>query len=164
MDKSRFELLRAMPLFGGVRENALEFLLGLTRVVSAKLGDYFFRENDQASSMFILEIGSVAVVKSWMGAEHVLHELSAGDCFGEMALMDMCARSASVRATSDCIALELPASGLLQLYERDCEQFAIIQMNMGREVSRRLREADRRLFESAVNVAHTLPGYGLRSI
>ena len=35
---------------------------------------------------------------------------------------------------------------LHQVYEQDLKQFALIQMNMGREVTRRLREADNRLF------------------
>jgi hypothetical protein len=32
------------------------------------------------------------------------------------------------------------------LYERDPEQYTMIYMNLGREVCRRLREADKRLF------------------
>jgi hypothetical protein len=32
------------------------------------------------------------------------------------------------------------------VYARDLKQFALIQMNMGREVCRRLREANNRLF------------------
>ena len=33
-----------------------------------------------------------------------------------------------------------------EVYARDLKQFALIQMNMGREVCRRLREANNRLF------------------
>ena len=39
------------------------------------------------------------------------------------------------------------SSYLYKLYEQDPKQFALIQMNMGREVTRRLREADDRLFK-----------------
>ena len=35
---------------------------------------------------------------------------------------------------------------LYEVYAQDLKQFALIQMNMGREVCRRLREADNRLF------------------
>ena len=38
------------------------------------------------------------------------------------------------------------AANLYQVYEQDLKQFALIQMNMGREVTRRLREADNQLF------------------
>ncbi len=36
---------------------------------------------------------------------------------------------------------------LIQLHKRDIEQYAMIMMNLGREVSRRLRLAGDRLFE-----------------
>jgi CRP-like cAMP-binding protein len=97
--------------------------------------------------MFVLEAGKAAVLKSWHGRDHSLHTLVQGDCFGEMAVMDHCPRSASVRALADCIAIRISAANLYQVYARDLKQFALIQMNMGREVCRRLREADNRLFD-----------------
>jgi CRP/FNR family transcriptional regulator, cyclic AMP receptor protein len=150
MHPTRVELLQRMPVFGGIREDVLDFLLEFTETVAVPAGGYFFREHDQASSMFVLESGAVQVVKSWQGIEYVLHGLGPGDCFGEMALMDLLARSASIRATEDCIAMELAASDLLRLFERDAEQFALVQMNIGREVCRRLRATDERLFRAIV--------------
>jgi CRP-like cAMP-binding protein len=52
-----------------------------------------------------------------------------------------------VRAVEDCSGFEIFAGGLFALYERDLEQFALIQMNMARELSRRLRRADDRLLD-----------------
>jgi CRP-like cAMP-binding protein len=96
--------------------------------------------------MFVLQSGKVAVHKHWQGQELRLHELAAGDCFGEMALMDLLPRSASVRAEADCQAIEFSSVDLMLLYEHDIEQFALIQMNLGREVCRRLRATDELLF------------------
>jgi CRP-like cAMP-binding protein len=146
MPEARIDLLQRMPVFGGVRADILQFLLGVCPVVSVPANEYFFREHDQADSMFVLETGKVAVLKSWRGQEYLLGILKEGDCFGEMAVMDLCPRSASVRALEDCSAIRLSAASLHQVYEQDLKQFALIQMNMGREVTRRLREADNRLF------------------
>ncbi len=148
MRPTRTELLQGMPVFGAIREDTLQLLLGRARVVAVAAGEYFFRENDAADSLFVLEAGSVAVLKNWQGRDFVLHRLVAGDCFGEMALMDLQPRSASVRADADCLAIELSAADLLFLFERDAEQFALIQMNFGREVCRRLRAADELLFRA----------------
>ena len=74
--------------------------------------------------------------------EYQLRNLNQGDCFGEMSLIDFSPRSASVRAVEDCTALQISAACISQIYEKDLEQFAMIEMNMGREVSRRLRESD----------------------
>jgi CRP-like cAMP-binding protein len=62
--------------------------------------------------------------------------------------MDLGPRSASVRALGDCTAICISAANLYQLYTLDLKQFTLIQMNMGREVCRRLREADSRLFRA----------------
>jgi CRP-like cAMP-binding protein len=148
MEEARIELLQRMPIFGGIRADVLRFLLGLCPVDSVPTNDFFFRENDAADSMFVLEAGKVAVLKGWQGREYLLRSLGEGDCFGEMALMDLFPRSAAVRAVEDCTAIRLSAASLYKVYEQDLEQFALIQMNMGREVSRRLRESDNRLFRA----------------
>ncbi len=83
----------------------------------------------------------------------MLRTLEQGDCFGEMALMDMKSRSASVLALEACSAIELSAGCLFELYEHDLEQFTLIQMNMGREVSRRLRETDDHLFDTMMGIS-----------
>lgn len=146
MHATRIELLQQMPIFGGIREELLQRLLGETRSVTVRAGDFFFRETDPASCMYVLEAGRAVVLKSWRGNEYRLHHLKQGDCFGEMALMDLLPRSASVRAEIDCAALELAPAGLYALFERDAEQFALLQMNLGRELSRRLRATDELLF------------------
>jgi CRP-like cAMP-binding protein len=144
--EARVALLQRMPIFGGIRTDVLQFLLALCPVVSVPKNEFFFRENDQTDSMFVLQSGKVAVLKSWGKREYLLSTLKEGDCFGEMALMDHGPRSASVRALADCSAICLSAANLYKLYSSDPKQFALIQMNMGREVCRRLKEADNRLF------------------
>lgn len=146
----RIELLQRMPIFGALREDTLAFLLDRTREVRVAAGGWFFREGDAASGLFVLEAGSASVLKGWDGREVLLRQLQAGDCFGEMALMDLMPRSASVRAEDDCVAIELGADDLQRLCEHDLEQFALMQMNMGREVSRRLRETDELLFAAGM--------------
>jgi CRP-like cAMP-binding protein len=103
-----------MPLFGGVRADILQFLLGLCPVVPVPTNEFFFREHDEADSMFVLEAGKAAVLKSWRGQEYLLRTLKEGDCFGEMAVMDLLPRSASVRAVEDCTAIRLSAANLYQ--------------------------------------------------
>jgi CRP-like cAMP-binding protein len=147
-DEMRVELLQRMPIFGAIRDDALAFLLQQTRSVRVRAGAYFFRETDPADCMYVLESGRVAVLKSWQGKELLMRHLGEGDCFGEMALMDLLPRSASVRAEEDCSAIELTPEQFNRLFERDAEQFTLIQMNIGREVCRRLRVMDDLLFRA----------------
>jgi CRP-like cAMP-binding protein len=163
MQNARIELLQQMPIFGGIRTDMLAFLVERSGLVRVPANACFFREGDAAQSMFLLETGRAAILKLWRGEQHLLRNLETGDCFGEMALMDMKSRSASVFAIEDCTAIELSADCLLELYERDLEQFTLIQMNMGREVSRRLRDTDDRLFEAMMGSPCIDAGHLLRS-
>jgi CRP/FNR family cyclic AMP-dependent transcriptional regulator len=151
MNSDRLELLQAMPVFGAIGDDTLEFLLQRARSVDVAAGAYFFREQDRAESMFVLETGLASVLKGWRGHELEINRLGAGDCFGEMALMDLFPRSASVRAVEPCRAIEIANAALAELFEHDLEQFALIQMNLGREVSRRLRTTDELLFRLKVD-------------
>jgi CRP/FNR family cyclic AMP-dependent transcriptional regulator len=147
---TRTDLLQQMAVFGALRADVLEFLLAESRTVALRRGEFFCHQGESGESMFVLERGSVEILKERAGAEpHVIRALGAGDCFGEMALMDLSPRSASVRALEDCVAIEISIATLLRLAQKDIEQFALIEMNMGRELSRRLREADERLFPGA---------------
>jgi CRP/FNR family cyclic AMP-dependent transcriptional regulator len=150
MQEERIRMLQNMPIFGGIREDILEFILEEASIVSVPSGQYFFRENDTGTSMYVLEKGKVLVIKSWKGHDYVLMELQKGDCFGEMSLIDLGSRTASVLALEDCSAIKLTNTNILKIYRKDLEQFVMIQMNMGREVSRRLRHTDELLFQERV--------------
>jgi CRP/FNR family cyclic AMP-dependent transcriptional regulator len=162
MTPSRTALLQRMPIFGALAPETLEFLVGRTRTAQIEAGAWFFREGDAANQMFVLEAGRVEVVRTRQGRQLRLCELASGDCFGEMALLDLWPRSASVRALEPCRAIEIAAADLFALFERDPVQFALIQMNLAREMSRRLRAAGEQLFRlwvGAEDAAATPPDF-----
>ncbi|HEY2255630.1 MAG TPA: cyclic nucleotide-binding domain-containing protein, partial [Variovorax sp.] len=139
MHTARIELLQQMPVFGAVTAQTIEFLLAAAPVLALPRGAYFFHEGDPPKGMFVLESGRVTIAKSWGDHQLLIRRLGQGDCFGEMALLDLFPRSASVRADEDCSAIEITSANLYRLYEHDIEQFTLIQMNIAREMSRRLR-------------------------
>ena len=148
MASTRTEWLQGVPIFGALNDDSLRFLLAQSRNVAVASGDYFFREGDQADAMYVLEHGRAAVLKGWRGDTIELRRLDSGDCFGEMALLDLFPRSASIRAIEDCDAIELQPQDLHRLFQHDAAQFALIQMNIGRELCRRLRATDDQLFRA----------------
>ena len=146
MTETRFELLQKMPIFGGIGDEALGFLLGMATEIKVARGSYFFREGEDADSMFVLEKGQLAILKKWHEQEYVLARLEPGACFGEMELIDLFPRAASAYASTNCTAIEIPGCCLTALYKKHPKQFTMIQMNMAREVSRRLRATDDQIF------------------
>ncbi len=148
MGETRIRLLERMPIFGGINGEILTFLLERSSLVTIPEGEYFFREGSRGTSTFVLEEGSISIVKAWNGRDYLLRHLETGDCFGEVALLDFGPRSASVLADVNCTAIEITARDLLEVSKRNFEQFAMIYMNLGRELSRRLRAADERVFRA----------------
>jgi CRP/FNR family transcriptional regulator, cyclic AMP receptor protein len=157
MVAGRIELMQQMPIFGAIGAGTLEFLLAAAPAIEVPRGGFYFREGDPPSGMYVLEHGRVTVLKSWKPHALVLQRMGVGDCFGEMALLDLFPRSASVRAEEDCSAIELSSANLYRLFERDVEQFALIQMNIAREMSRRLRLTDEALFLARMGEAPPPP-------
>jgi len=163
MSVDRVRLLQGMSVFGGVTSEAIELLLERAQSFEVTKGDYFFREGDSGNSAIVLEKGKVAIIKTHGGEDYFLRTLEAGDCFGEVALMDFFPRSASVAAVEDCTALEFHARDLLELSRKDLEQFSLIYMNIARELARRLRDANERLFQARIKYENVAEGYAFRS-
>lgn len=146
-------LLGQVSIFGGLGEEHVSLLVQRARPVGIEAGAYFFEQGSRGTSTYVLTEGRVSILKRWNGREHLLRHLEPGDCFGEVALIDFGARSASVRADVDCRALEFTARDLLELSRHDPGQFALVYMNLARELARRLRAADERLFRARVDGA-----------
>lgn len=147
----RIHLLQAMPFFGAISDNSVALILDLSETQQIASGEYFFHQDERGDSLYLLEEGRAVIFKESNNKEYILRYAEDGDCFGELALIDFTPRSASVRAEKDCTAIKIPATALHSLYQQDAEQFLIIQMNIGREVSRRLRASDERWFQLQIN-------------
>jgi CRP-like cAMP-binding protein len=135
--------LTEMPVFGGVSTDALVFLIERADDVRVPGEEFFFREGETGGVMYVLRAGRVELQRFRDGAVEILGQLGPGDCFGEMALLDLYPRSASVKALEDCSALAISHGLLYELYGQSPEPFTMIMMNLARELSRRLREAHR---------------------
>lgn len=143
---STIRFLQEQPLFGGVDDHAMAAILPLLREREFAAGEVIVREGEEGDSLFIIASGKVEVLKASPAADDVcgecIAELAVGDVFGEMELIDMQHRSATVRALAPVAALALTNGDLFQIYETDLPTFALIVLNLARELSRRLRHVD----------------------
>jgi CRP/FNR family cyclic AMP-dependent transcriptional regulator len=143
------EAMQQMAIFGGVSDEALQFLLAGSSVGAHGAGSFIAKEGDLATGLYVLLAGRVAIQRRWNNRQILRRELGPGDCFGEMALLDLGPRSASVLALQDCSALEMGTGLMHDFFEHDPRQFALMQMNIARELSRRLRNTFDMLFSTA---------------
>jgi CRP-like cAMP-binding protein len=103
--------------------------------------------------MFIVREGELEICKRGRnGAEFCLATLQRGDCVGEMALIDIQPRSATVRALSPATLCVLDQQEIARLYQTDLEIYTLLVLNIAREISRRLRRADQVLVDAGLAV------------
>lgn len=145
--------LRNIGLFGALSDDVLGFLAGMLTVVKPTIGETIFREGDEANAMYVVLAGEMEVTKKSRGAVDArVAVLGPGDWFGEMSIVDIQPRSATVRALAPGRLIRVSAADLDSLYRHDVRSYAIIVLNLARELSRRLRVADGILADLIANV------------
>ena len=104
-------ILRNVPLFAEIPDDALAELASIVREVGKGVGETVFEKGDLGDSLYVVVLGRVRV----HDGEHTLNFLDKGEVFGEMALLDPEPRMASVTATENTRLLRLEGEPFHQL-------------------------------------------------
>jgi CRP/FNR family cyclic AMP-dependent transcriptional regulator len=138
-----FKALTAIPVLTGINQAAQALLAQEGIVHEFPANGWIVREGDEGHSFFILVEGGVEIIKYADSPRAVaLALLADGDFFGEMCVVDPVPRAASVRAIIAVRAIEIKAATLHHLYQKMPEQYAIVLLNLARDLARRLRKLD----------------------
>jgi CRP/FNR family transcriptional regulator, cyclic AMP receptor protein len=125
-------------LFGGLLPEEIEAIRPLLGSESYEAGVEIMREGEPNDRIhFILE-GSVAVEKGGLR----LDVLGEGDTFGEMEFLDVMPAAATVRALGPSTVATISNRALHELSKLSMRAFAMVVMNLARDLSRRLRRMD----------------------
>jgi CRP-like cAMP-binding protein len=136
--------LQRYSLFGGLLEDQIKRILPImTKESYVPDEDIIVEGSPNDKIRFILE-GKAAVIKNNI----VLSEFSEGDAFGEMEILDVMPSAATIRALSHISLISISNKGLREIYKIDAPAFALIIMNLARDLSRRLRKMDERVAHS----------------
>jgi sulfate permease, SulP family len=114
-------------------------------------GEAVFHEDDTSRDLYLIARGSASVHLRLpgMARETRLMTFSPGTVFGELALLDNAARSATVEADGELVCYVLPQPVFEQL-ARDHPAVAMkVLAGIGRELAHRLRHASRTIYQLA---------------
>ena len=162
------EFLAQVPIFGGLPPPTLAQLVSAASVRRVEAGVQLIGEGELATSVFVVCEGELEICKRGTdGSEFRLAVLKRGDCVGEMSLIDIQPRSATVRTLSPAVILAIDNAGSARLYNEHPEAYLLLVLNIAREISRRLRRADQILADLGHAVdelwAHVHPNLAPRS-
>jgi CRP-like cAMP-binding protein len=151
------QTLAHIGLFGGLGDDMLSFLTATLRITTLSPGEVVFHEGENAAEMYVVLSGEFEVLKrSKRGIDARVAMLGVGDWFGEMSILDVQPRSATVRALAPARLLTISSGDLDVIYRRDHKAYALLVLNVARELSRRLRVADGILADLVVSLIDDL--------
>lgn len=140
--------LRSAAVFGGLEGRSLQSVLTRLKVVKLPAGREVFAHGELGRTMYVVYKGEVEIRgTSTSGEEISIVKLGPGECFGEMALVELQPRSATVVSTQPVTLFSLNNLDLYQLFQEDNYAYVIVLQNICRLLSRRLRKADSRICE-----------------
>jgi hypothetical protein len=108
-----------------------------------KPGESIFKEGDAGTEMFIIESGTVEILRADRGKEP-LAVLEAGDFFGEMAVLEDQPRFASAFAQTECRLLRIDRAHFADVLRENVE----IAIRIMRKMTARQRRSDLRAAEA----------------
>jgi CRP-like cAMP-binding protein len=112
--------LKSAPLFQSLPEELLRELAQACRTRTYRRGDVLFYEEDEANALYLLRSGKVKIVRLGEdGEERILFIHRAGECLGELSLVDGKPRSAKAEAMEPVEAVILSRQPFLDLIERE---------------------------------------------
>ena len=138
--------LVATPFFGGLPDASLNLLVSMLVERRFDAGATVVAEGEPGRSMFVVHSGELVVSRLGNAGRAIrMTGLGPGDFFGEMTLIEMQNRSATVVAESSTVLYELTAQKLYTCYKADIHAYVMVMQNINRELCRRLRRADNRI-------------------
>jgi hypothetical protein len=115
-------ILRDSSLFVGLSGEELYPVAEIAASRQLRAGETVVRQGDPGDALYVVAEGTFSIVKSGGAkAESVLRSLSAGEVFGEMALLDGSPRAATVRAATDGAVLRIPRAEFEALLDQSPE-------------------------------------------
>lgn len=132
-------------LFGKLPESDLDALLLHARVEHYAAGRMIFAKGSPGRSMMAILTGSIRIsTPSPAGPDILLTMLSAGEVFGEIALLDGADRTADATAITDCELLVLDHRDFIPFLERRAD-LCVLFLKL---LCQRLRRTDQQLQEA----------------
>jgi CRP/FNR family transcriptional regulator, cyclic AMP receptor protein len=135
------ETLLRYSLFGGLLKEQVEALIPLMQEEKYNPGEFIITEGSPNDKIFFIIEGKVSVSKK----DVELSLFSEGEAFGEMEVLDIMPAIASIKTTSQVTVMSISNKALREIYKMDVKVFALIIMNLARDVCRRLCKTDEKL-------------------
>ena len=141
-------ILSQISIFGGVTDDQQKKIFSRLETAIFKQGQYVFQKGDEPSHIYIVRSGCIELFIPDRGAMIEKKRLGVGECFVQVAVLSIHQHTVSAVALEDSEIIVFSKHLLHQLHHEDIGLFALLMMNIARELARRLQFADELLLRS----------------
>jgi signal transduction histidine kinase len=142
-------ILRNIPFFADLEEHILLQVWDSGTKTEYPATTVVLREGELAEHFYVILEGTVSVQKSDAGGQRIeIVQLSMGDFFGELALLDAGTRSATVVCISDCRFFTLDQTAFISLLANSAP-LAILELMA--VITHRVRATSERFFQEELS-------------
>lgn len=136
------DLLGSLPLFETLNTRELAELVAVAVPRSFVRGEVIFQEGSQGDVMYVIRKGRVLIKREHAGGRTIaLTEMGPGDLFGELAIFDKEARSATAECIEITNVVALTSGDVTRVLTRNPE----IAVKLLQQLSKRIRAANSRI-------------------
>lgn len=134
--------LKKFPLMQGLTDEEMALIARICAERSVKINEVIFREEDLTEGIYLIQSGSVRIVKSTPFGEQRLALLRAGEFFGEMDFIDSLRCSADAIADQDCIIFSISKLKLEEMFLTRRHVAVQFYRHFWKTLAHRIREAN----------------------
>ncbi len=139
--------LRRVEIFAGLIDEELLKVADLCKAVRVPADRTIFNEGDGGDELYIIHEGSVRVMINTRAADgsvapSTINMLYAGQCFGEMILLNSAARSATVVAADAATLIVIREPDFRELCDSNPRIGYIVIRNLAQDLAYKLRSSN----------------------
>jgi CRP-like cAMP-binding protein len=147
-------VLGRIKLFADLKEYQIEQFLGFVELVRVPQYSDLVRQGQHGDAMYVVLEGELRALTIVEGKESTLATIGAGECFGEISLLDHGLRSADVVANRDTSLLKLSSAAFERLL-REAPALALpFVLALSRALVDRVRRTTKR-YEDTIRFIRT---------
>lgn len=152
----KLDVLKSLQMFRYLSYKELVRIMNISETASYDLGDYVFREGDDGSDMYVVLSGKVRLDKG----DVTVVEMTQGQHFGEMALVDHSKRSLSAIASTKARLISIKRTDFYAVIKKEPPLAVKLLWSFVQVLTERLRTTTTELGDALAQVergsSHTL--------
>lgn len=151
--------LSTCVIFKGVDENKIREFSLVVKAQSFAAGTILFDEKDSSDKVYLIRAGKIQISRMTnFGEETIIYVIGPGNLVGELSALDELPRSACATCIDDCELLVMEKKDFQRILQSDHK----VSLNLMREISHRLREANRSIVQKLETQHHAIQNQFVR--